>query len=298
MNNAYSAAVAVLALIFGAGPALAQDVPEPVYFTTAGWNMAPIEATIDSESQTASVGDLLFQQNLKSASVAVLASGLSVSLPSAFYSSARQAVFDPGSEFFQLTGVGDSQIFCPGAASSRGAGGGPIRVCLYDREADGVFDSVCWMPLARNNVFAGMMVTEGIGAQERSVSVPYRLDPNADTPLMVAGPIITRSALGAYRVTLGVRDHGDTVGFTSGAPNNARVQNSDEPQSAQAVYFRAADMPLTMMLGGARIQIEAIEGNQVRYRILSGFDPPLTFDIGYNRPLPLDAERTPRTGGQ
>lgn len=282
-----------MGLIFGTGPVAAQAQSDPGYFTTALWELAPIEASINSEPQTAALGDLLFQQPLRSTSVAVLTSRVSVDVPGAFFRSAGEAVFDPGSEFFQLTGVGGSQIFCP----SSPALGGLKRVCLYDREADGVFDRVFWMPITATggSVFAGMFISRGGRSQERNVSAPYRLDPSADTPLMVCGPVITRSALGAYRVTLAIRDNGDTVALASGG-QNTRAQNLDQTQDAQTVYFRAEDVPLTIVIGGARIEFEAVEGNRARYRVHSAFDPSHRFAIGYSRPFPIEPERAPRTG--
>lgn len=284
---------ATLMFVTGAASASAQRTADPDFFASSYWTITAVETTaVEPISHT--VGELLFHQNFTSPIVARVTSDASVSVPGVtrWNRSPAQVMLNSGMPLFKLVNVGGSTIFCSGQSSYRASNvwdNRNWRLCLYDREADGVFDRVMWMPITDTNNFGGMFLLRD-GRAEGVVSIPYAVETNSNLTVLVGGPVITRSPLGAYRVTLGLCHEGEPVVFHVSAPHESRATNQAEPIDAGSAWFFQQDLPITVDLDGARITITAIREDQATYEILSPFDSSATLALWYNHQIPAPCE--------
>jgi len=285
-------AVLVMAALALAGCASVASNGDPYFYTATAWRMRPGNVDIP-QTQQVRVGELLFRQDFVSASDAAFINPFSMPVPGAtrWNSSPANAEYAAGATLSQITGVMPNQLaFCDRLVTFRSTevlDGRRLRLCLVDRERDGVFDTFYWGGAVANDTFVASMI---MGNPDSPISVPYRLQ-EADTPrLLSAGLIVTQSMLGAYRLEFAVTD-GDgpiTLSDASQPPSASTRVDPAKILDARAIHFRDTDIPLTLDFGGARVEISAIAGDVVTYRVLSGFDPSRDMSIAYAWHLPRE----------
>lgn len=284
-------AVVVAALGICARSAAAQS-HDPDFFSSVYWSIDAKEAPPPTGTASAAVGSLLFRQSFRSSQIARLTRDASISVPGVtrWTQSPGEVALSHGTALFSVTGVGANTVFCSGQSAYRGTtiwDNRNWRFCLLDRDRNGVFDHILWMPITDVNNFGGMFVLRD-GRAEGEVAVPYSLENDPDDVVFSGGPVITRSSLGAYRVTLGLCAGEGVRDTRASSLTEARARHQSEPVDASTVWFFAQDLPITVDLDGALIEITAIEGDQVTYHALTSFDPSRTIALWYNRTLPVE----------
>lgn len=115
----------------------------------------------------------------------------------------------------------------------------------------------------------GLFTPMVIGVPNIDVEIAYTQRVSENSPLIIAGPILTRRGSNAYRVDFAV-EH-------DGAPN--ALLGGGEVASRS---FDLEDVPLTVAILGARIEILSVERNVVTYRVLSMFDHTAPIQIAYS----------------
>jgi hypothetical protein len=236
------------------------------------------------------VGELLFVQDFRSPREAVLTNGAAIPIPAR---PPRNAAYDPGVTLGEIAGVMPTQLaFCDRRLtfeSKHILDGRKLRACLVDRQRDGVFDTVYWAGASRAELFYAMFL---MGDPDVPISVPYTLQEEETEPMLSAGAVVTKSMVGAYRLEFAVSGDGEpsvlpNLAFDKWSSSRAA---GDAVLNAYAVHFRSEDVPLTLTLGGARVEITAVADDVVTYRIISGFDPGRSIRIGYTGALPRRSE--------
>lgn len=167
-----------------------------------------------------------------------------------------------------------------------------VRLCLVDRDRNGTFDTFYWGGVIGywggaigTDIFAPSTLE---GNPDQGVAIPYELQKEQTGRLLSAGAVVTESILGAYRLEFAVSD--------AKRPQTLHEANGDRGAStrpmgggvldAQIIHFRDTDIPLTLNLLGAQVEISAITDGVVSYRVKSGFDSTRPMLIGYSGELP------------
>lgn len=294
--------LSLFAAVLFATTASAQQ--QPAYFTSVLWvlkpaAMAPIEG--EPETRTAQVDAFLFEQDMAGAAEGVLQSRVEIAIPGAtrWNRSPGNVVFEAGDALVLVGGVGGRAAFCDRRISFQAQNvldGRKIRACLVDDNRDGVFDRVMWGG-AMENTFAPMMLTGWGTAPPVNVAYTPRLEGNP--PLIRTGPVVTRSPLGAYRVTFAVESRGTPYPLAdlSHTGGEMRPDASGNSFDASGLYFRSGDAPVRVDVMGARIEIVSDDGATVTYRVFSHFDAATPTQIGYGgtmgRAAPAESPAAP-----
>ncbi len=261
---------------------------DPFYFQPVFWRMQPVDFESPAEIQEAQVGEFLFLQDFASARVAEFQAPVSLSVPRMRFQSASPATaeYPIGATFSEVVGVGPDRVaFCDRIvtyASPTFTDGRHMRLCFADRTSDGRFDVVYWAGLMGaaqdNDLFspATLFIEEG---PTGLVDIPYELHEHQTQRLITAGIALRRLALGGYRLEVAAPDnHG---------PNWLLHDEDDASSSVYGASFRMEDLPITLTIAGARVEIVSFEGDRVRYRTLSAF-PLRPIAIAYTDNLPRD----------
>lgn len=254
--------------------------------------MKPVAAAVEGEPEvrTARPGDFLFVQDFTAGAEAVVNQHIELAVPPAtrWNSSPANVTFEAGDALVMIAGVGRRSIFCDRRISWHSTNwldGRSLRACLVDEDRNGVFDRVMWAGAAEGQ-YTPMFI---MGYRAQNVEIPFTVRTDANPRLMTAGPVITRSALGAYRVAFAIDDrHGPVVlGDLTRTGEENRPSASGDDVAASATYFYGGDLPITVAAFGARVEIVSIDDGAVSYRILSQF-PETLAEIGYSGSMPSE----------
>jgi hypothetical protein len=209
-----------------------------------------------------------------------------VDIPGVLGSHPGTASYAPTDALFEVSQPGAPIIFCDRVVTYHPSGGWEagrrLRFCAVDRDGDQSFDAAYWCasPGGRQS-FATMMSSF---PAELPAPVAYQTV-TGSTRLLSAGLVVTRSGLGAYRLEFAVAGQDQPHVLSDGAHAESRATQRSS-SDARSAYFRALDVPLTITLLGARIEITAVTDRDVTYRILSGFDASVPIRIAYSGDLP------------
>lgn len=258
---------------------------QATFYEAVFWEMQAVPTTAEQGAQTGAIGQLLFTQNFASSGEAVLPSGASIPIPapSIFSRSPGNADFEPGATLSRVT-AGGVTLYCDRRVTFRARDGRRQRLCLLDSNQDSVFDVVYWGAAPSN---AEMFNTFTAFRPDRSeASVRYAMTEQT-TPLLSGGVAVTRSALNAYRLEFGVATAGNPIILQNAADRDGDRRVEGQGPFSGAVYFRGSDIPLTLRVAGAEVEITSIVGDTVTYRINSTFDStrPVAFAFAYDFPL-------------
>lgn len=250
------------------------------------WAMQAAPAPFDPSPQSRGIGELLFTQPFLSASEAVLTDGMSMPIPAAsiFSRAPGNAVFEPGATLSQVRTPDETiNMYCDRPVTLRERGSRKMRLCLSDHNRDGRFESVYWgvvSPPADPFVAMTLFLSDRSSASEN-----YGAQEGTER-LLSAGVVVTRSALNAYRLQFAVDDPAAPVVLRDQFIRSWDRRVEGEGPFSGAVYFRSSDIPLTLRIAGAEVEIFSIVGDVVTYRVVSNFSSDTDVGIGYNDSLP------------
>jgi hypothetical protein len=211
--------------------------------------------------------------------------------PTRWNSSPATVTFEPGDALVLIGGVGRRAVFCDRRISFESRNwldGRKVRACLVDEDRDGRFDRMMWAG-AGEDLYTPMFLFGGV---EQPLDIAYTLRTEGNPRLISAGPVVTRSAFGAYRVAFAVMAHGAPVVLQdlhhTGGENRPDPTASDADVDIRAsdLYFRASDPPISVDVFGARVEIVSVDGATVTYRVRSMFDTARPMRIGYAGSMP------------
>jgi hypothetical protein len=267
---------------------------QPSFFTNALWVMRPAAAPAvegEPETRTAQVNTFLFEQTMTAALEAVVQSRAELAVPGAtrWNRSPATIVFEPGDALVLVGGVRGRALFCDRRISWESQNvldGRKLRACLIDDNRDGVMDRVMWAG-SGEGLFTPMFIQGWLNATS---NVAYTARATDNPGLIVAGPVVTRSALGAYRVTFAVRSGGEphALADLNHRGGEDRPDASGGSFDASGLYFRSGDTPVRVDVMGARIEVVSVERDTVTYRIHSQFDSATPMQIGYGGSMGVD----------
>lgn len=263
---------------------------DEMYVNQISWLAKPISAEWNSNIQTAQVGEFLFRQDFVAASEAVLNEQFELAVASVVRrgQTPPRVSFERDAVFVMIQGVTGRQVYCDPRITLRTRnvfGEARQRACLVDDESDGVFDRVMWS-LASTEVFARMTMY-GVADEVSNASFSVR---SGNLRLFGGGPVVTRSALGTYRMEFAVVRDGEPVvlGDLDYHGRSRRPNASGRDLSATGLNFRASDVPLVVEMLGARVEILSAERESLTYRVHSMFDSNRTVGFGYTGVIPVE----------
>jgi hypothetical protein len=286
----------VCAFALASPGAVAQEPPG--FFSQGIWIMkpsaaAPVDPEQEPETRTAHVNEFLFVQEFTAAAEAVVETrvDLPVPAPTRWNSSPATVTLEPGAGLVLIGGVGRRAVFCDRRISFESRNwldGRKLRACLVDEDRDGRFDRGMWAG-AGEDLYAPMFI---FGWVPQPLDVAYSLRTEGNARLISAGPVVTRSAFGAYRVAFAVSAHGAPVVLQdlhhTGGENrpDPAAADTDVDIRASDLYFRDHDPPISVDVFGARVEIVSVQGATVTYRVHSMFDATRPMRIGYSGSMP------------
>ena len=269
MRRLIEGASALLVALFMASSANAQENAEPFYVPVV-WQLSPLASAPREGLQQAPLGELLFAQDMRSTREVILESELTVT---------RQTTvtLPAGARLLQTSGAG-AFTYCDPRVSFRETSGQRFRICLNDREGDGVFDDLYMGGVDDRNDFLSMFLTR---SQQASIALSYSTDTQGER-LLTSGVAINRSR-GGYLLQLAVRTSDGNV-----ALGDAEANRPHPRRPIEEVRFRARDLPIMVSYGGAEIEVLSIIDGTVSYTVRSTFDPQAPQGIGVSIDLPLE----------
>ncbi len=268
--------VLVLSLLWGllaGGSASAQEEFDSFYVPVT-WLMRPTALAPTEGEQHGALGAMLFIQTIASAREVTLSEDISV-LPWGG-NTTRRVTLPAGTPLLQVSGATpfaycDPRITEPMRNQLVDVN---ARLCLIDRENDGVFDLLYWAGLDMRNDFMPMGLN-----RSTSPALSVRYADQAARPLLQAGLVVTRRS-GGYRLEFAVLDGQSAIplGDVEGLRPLPR-------RPVREVRFRARDLPITLTYSGAQVRINAIDDGVVRYQVISTFDSESPFGVAVTREL-------------
>lgn len=266
---------ALAAAALSASPAVAQEAD---FYNNGLWHMRPLSLEVDASPQQARIGAFLFTQDVGSADQAILSDAFSTEAFVTRLVRRAPVALNQGAALHAVTNLRPMDlVYCD-------AGTGFIndqRLCFVDYNRDGVFDRMVWALRVPTNNYAPMML---IRRAHSEVSVPYTIRSETSERLLTVGVVITRGALGAYRMKFALLQGDEPYVFQH--DQWARPHEGGGVADASEVNFRSADLPLTVELAGARVELTAIQDDTVSYRVLSPFPPDTSLSIANFHRMP------------
>lgn len=262
----------------------------PINYNDVSWVVKPVEISFAEQERSVDVNELLFEQPLVSAKIAILSkhSEIPVIAATVFSGSPGSIAYAAGSRLYQLEGVmPEHAAYCDFNSwkSQNIRDGRHLRPCLVDIDRDQQFDYSMWIPVSDN---FSMPLTLSI--PDNTINVPYTVQADSTLSLMSLGIVVTKGILGAYRAEYAVPAESSPIILRNEKGLRAtRTRATKESETdAEAVFFRSEDLPLTLNIRGAKIRVESVVDDIVTYRLLSGFDVEQDLSIAYSGVLPRE----------
>lgn len=236
------------------------------------WVLRPSPIPVDGSTSRTSLGGFLFQQPLRPDGEAVLAPGQSGVLPGIL--GKKTPVMLDGQRFMAVTGGMQNTPYCSLASiTNKGQ-----RLCFIDSNEDGRFDyqiRAFGLPAPFERMLPANIVPGDIS---------YTLKSAVPDPLMYAGLLVRSRGSKGYAIEFAVSEKGKSAILDSVTEGrNLRMRSVNVVGSK----FTAEQLPFKVGLYGAVVEIVAISGKDVTYRLLSGFDPDHPIIIARAGSLPV-----------
>ena len=231
------------------------------------WALAPKPTVVDDGVSSTALGDFLFEQQLSPHSEAVPDPAHQLAL------SGRLGDNTPRSLRTMRFGLTKGSVNGTTYCSIVGPKSSTQRLCLIDPDDDGVFDYY-----ARAFSAEGQFTKIQLLAKFEPIALPYTTKERRGPGLVRAGIVVHKKGdryLARFAVDNGKRPQllqtfEEVGGFW-------KVRKVDNP----GVSFTEADLPATFTLHGAEIEVLAIEGKTLRYRVISPFAEDELFAIAH-----------------
>ncbi len=245
---------------------------EPFIYTGALWRLQPLPGEVDHSIQHRPLGQFLFVQDFGTARQAELLEDFQTDVVGSFSHVIGHVTLARGALLHEMANVNPQRlVFCDLQMSFvRTNWNHPPneRLCLIDINGDGVFDKVAWANQTYNDDFTPMILM-----RPTDVSLPYAIHSAPSARVLSAGLKIDPLGPGAYRLNFALALHD--------SPHWLPVQGRET-----AGRFRDQDIPTTLEMAGAQIEVTSIARGVVTYRVMSEFDTTRPTGIAHFPPLP------------
>jgi hypothetical protein len=247
--------LSVLALVY---PSPSRSETFPIQGTIS-WILSPEPIAAAHAPAEAKLGEFLFVQPLVASAEAVAEPGAIANIPFPFLGSIAKPL--DGERLALVTGGTAGPAFCSiNFVKNKGQ-----RLCLADTDRSGVLNyQVRAYGTNAGEPFANMVPAIGVSAK-----IPYQIMRGPLPALMHAGLVVKRAGSG-FRLLFAISERGRTrtlEEFELGNPYFARKVKGAHSR------FMASQVPIKLGLYGATVEISAIDGNRVRYSVVSTFSP-------------------------
>lgn len=249
-------------LLLSVSAASAEDIPGLLIGRAT---LAPLPAEITSETRTAAFGDTIFSQQARVTEVAQLQRNVPVHIGTPTGDIRRNLREGELLYRVELNDGAPQHAFCsfdPIVVPTTPSRPRTLRFCLGDIDGDGDFDNLYYM----RSILGGRREGgEWVQNQPPLVSGDAMSDAGA---IETAGyAVLTNHNAEPVQLEIRVMPSFHGIGFQL---MSAR-ENGGTTQIDSRNFSRDADLPATIDVLGARIEVLSREGNSITYRVLNGF---------------------------
>ena len=240
-----------------------------------GWllNAQPID--LQATGSRAKLGEFLFAQPLVPAAEAVPEAGQVGLFPEGFGKKTTVPLDDL--RFALTVGGVDGSTYC----AIEGTKSATQRLCLIDLDDDGTFDyQGRAFGLGNGAPFARML----LAANVVPAIIKYSKKKAREDALMHGGMVISKKG-NSFTARFAVQENGKPKALDLFSPEHRFLQQ--RRASNERLTFTPEQLPATVKLYGATLEIVAIAGNEVAYRLVSAFDPTEAIVVARAGKLPM-----------
>lgn len=267
-----------MVLAFAVAASSGGNAKEPILVTGGmSWLLHAAPITVGAKTASVRMGDFIFVQPMGAAAEAVPNAGQLGVMPGIFGKGKPVAL--EGRRFASTAGGVEGTTYCTieDNITSRGQ-----RLCLIDVNGDDRFDfQGRAFGLGNGAPYARMLMAANV----LPASIEYVVRNGGPDSLMYAGLVIRKEGE-SYALKFAVSDKGKPKILEAFEPEHRFLQQ--QRAKVTTAEFSVTKLPVRVELYGAVVEIVALAGNQITYRLLSGFNPsePITVSHAGRLPIP------------